>query len=121
MYLITIVIRHLQTFSYSKSAIGIEKFKQIYYSRVTKKLIDPIFTSKSYRSNLNTFMDSIKFLCIHPMFKRKVYIYKHFSVTQCTLVENTNKLPLVFEIQTLTADDPLQKKWYWKKYKKSNP
>ena len=66
-------------------------------------------------------MDSIKFLRIHPMFKRKVYIYKHFFVTQSTLVENTSKFPLVFEIQTLTPNNPLQKKWYWKKYKKSIP
>ena len=80
----------------------IEKSKEQFYSRISTKLMDPIISSKTYRSILKTFLNNKKILCIPPIyhndnhitdFKEKAQIFNEFFANQCTLVKNSSKLP----------------------------
>ena len=75
----------------------IESNKQKYYSRVSKKLVDPMTSMKSYWSNLKMFLNNKKIPCIPPLshqnkyvtdFKVKAEIFNCFFVEPCSLVNN---------------------------------
>ena len=75
----------------------IESNKQKYYSRVSKKLVDPMTSMKSYWLNLNMFLNNKKIPCIPPLshqnkyvtdFKVKAEIFNSFFAKPCSLVNN---------------------------------
>ena len=79
-----------------------EKLKEQYYTRISTKLMDPITSPKAYWSILKTILNNKKIPCIPPIyhrnnyitdFKEKAQIFNNFFAKQCTLVENTSKLP----------------------------
>ena len=64
--------------------------------------MDPTISPKAYWSILKTFLNNKKIPCIPPIyhnnnyitdFKEKAQIFNDFFAKQCTLVENTSKLP----------------------------
>ena len=64
--------------------------------------MDPITSPKAYWSILKTILNNKKIPCIPPIyhrnnyitdFKEKAQIFNNFFAKQCTLVENTSKLP----------------------------
>ena len=81
----------------------IEKSKEQYYTRISTKLIDPTTSLKACWSILKTVLNNQKIPCIPPIyhtnnyitdFKEKTQIFNNFFAKQCTLVENTTKLPI---------------------------
>ena len=65
--------------------------------------MDPTTSPKAYWSILKTVLNSKKIACIPPIyhnnnyitdFKEKAQIFNNFFAKQCTLVENTTKLPI---------------------------
>ena len=78
----------------------IEKSKEQFYSRISTKLMDPTISPKAYWSILKTFLNGKKIPCIPQIyhnyitdFKEKAQIFNYFFAKQCTLVENSSKLP----------------------------
>ena len=80
----------------------IEKSKEQFYSWISTKLMDPTTCPKVYWSILKTLLNNKKIRCIPPVyhnnneitdFKEKAQIFNDFFAKQCTLVENTSKLP----------------------------
>ena len=80
----------------------IEKSKKYYYTRISTKLMDPTTSPKAYWSLLKTVLNNKKIPCIPPIyhnnnyitdFKEKAQIFNNFFAKQCTLVENSSKLP----------------------------
>ena len=80
----------------------IEKSKEQFYSRISTKLMDSTTSPKAYWSILKTLLNNKKIPCIPPIyhnnnyitdFKEKAQIFNDFFAKQCTLVENTSKLP----------------------------
>ena len=64
--------------------------------------MDPTISPKAYWSILKTFLNNKKIPCISPIyhnnnyitnFKKKAQIFNDFFAKQCTLVENSSKLP----------------------------
>ena len=83
----------------------IESNKQKYYSRVSKMLVDPMASTKSYWSTLNMFLNNRKIHCIPPLkhqnkyvtdFKEKAEIVNSFLAEQSSLMNNSSKLPSTF-------------------------
>ena len=83
----------------------IESNKQKYYSRLSKKLVDPMTSTKSYWSTLKMFLNNKKIPCIPPLrhqnkhvtdFKGKTEIFNSFFARQCNLINNSSKLPSTF-------------------------
>ena len=83
----------------------IESNKQKYYSRLPKKLVDPKTSTKSYWSILKMFLNNKKIPCIPPLrhqnkyvtdFKEKAEIFNSFFAEQCSLMNNSSKLPSTF-------------------------
>ena len=81
----------------------IAKSKEQYYTRISTKLMDPTASMKAYWSILKTILNNKKIPCIPPIyhnnnyitdFKEKAQIFNNFFTKQCTLVENTSKLPI---------------------------
>ena len=65
--------------------------------------MDPTASMKAYWSILKTILNNKKIPCIPPIyhnnnyitdFKEKAQIFNNFFAKQCTLVENTTKLPI---------------------------
>ena len=83
----------------------IESNKQKHYSRLSKKLVDPMTSTKSYWSTLKMFLNNKKIPCIPPLkhqnkyvtdFKEKAEIFNSFFAEQCSLMNNCSKLPSTF-------------------------
>ena len=83
----------------------IESNKRKYYSRLSKKLVDPMTRTKSCWSALKTFLNNKKVPCIPPLehqnkyvtdFKEKAEISVSSFAEQCSLMNNSSKLPLTF-------------------------
>ena len=79
-----------------------ELSKEKFYSQISNKLMDPTTSPKAYWSILKTYLNNKKIPCISPIyhnnnyitdFKEKAQIFNNFFAKQCTLVENTSKLP----------------------------
>ena len=75
----------------------IESNKQKYYSRASKKLVDPMTSMKWYWSNLKMFLNNKKIPCVPPLshqnwyvtdFKVKAEIFNSFFAEPCSLVNN---------------------------------
>ena len=82
----------------------IESNKQKYYSRLSKKLVDPMTNTKSYWSTLKMFLNNKKIPYIPPLrhqnkyvtdFKEKTEIFNFFA-EQYSLINNSTKLPSTF-------------------------
>ena len=87
----------------------IEKSRGQYYTRISTKLMDPTTSSKTYWSILKTVLNNKKIHFIPPIyhnnnyitdFKEKAHIFNNFFAKQCTLVENSSKLPTDFSKRT---------------------
>ena len=71
--------------------------------------MDPTTSPKPYSSILETVLNNKKIPCIPPIyhnnnyitdFKEKAQIFNNFFAKQCTLVENTSKIPIDFSKRT---------------------
>ena len=87
----------------------IEQSKERSYTRISTKLKDPTTSPKAYWSILKTILNNKKIPCIPPIyhnnnyitdFKEKAQIFNNFFAKQCTLVENTSKIPIDFSKRT---------------------
>ena len=83
----------------------IESNKQKYYPRLSKKLVDPMTSMKSYWSTLKMFLNNKKIPRIPPLkhqneietdFREKTEIFNSFFAEQCSLMNNSSKLPRTF-------------------------
>ena len=88
----------------------IESNKQKYYCRLSKKLVDPMTSTKSYWSSLKMLLKNKKIPCIPPLryqnkhvtdFKEKVEIFNSFFAEQCSLINNSSRLPSKFLKRTV--------------------
>ena len=89
----------------------IESNKQRQYSRLSKQLVDPMTSTKSYWSTLKRFFNNKRIPCISPLsnqnkyvtdFKEKEEIFNSFFAEQCSLMNNSSKLPSPFLKRTDT-------------------
>ena len=83
----------------------IESNEQKLHSRLSKKVVDPMTSTKSYWSTLKMFLNNKKIPCIPPLrhqnkyvtdFKEKAEIFNSFFAEQCSLMNNSSKLPSTF-------------------------
>ena len=79
----------------------IESNEQKLHSRLSKKVVDPMTSTKSYWSTLKMFLNNKKIPCIPPLkhqnkyvtdFKEKAEIFNSFFAEQCSLMNNSIKL-----------------------------
>ena len=89
----------------------IESNKQRRYSRLSKQLVDPMTSTKSYWSTLKMFFNNKRIPCIPPLshqnkyvtdFNEKEEIFNSFFAEQCSLMNNSSKLPSPFLKRTDT-------------------
>ena len=82
----------------------IEANKEKYYSRISKRMINPLASTKIYWSILKSFLNNKKIPCIPPLFHQNRYITKYkykaelfnnFFANQCSLIKNSSLLPSV--------------------------
>ena len=82
----------------------IESNKQKYYPRLSKKVVDPMTSIKSYWSTLKMFLNNKKIPRIPPLkhqnkietdLREKMEIFNSFA-EQCSLMNNSSKLPWTF-------------------------
>ena len=80
----------------------IEGNKEKYYLRISKKMMYPITIAKTYWSILKTLLNK-KNPCIPPLFhqgkfvtdfKKKDELFSSFFAKQCSILQNSSKLPL---------------------------
>ena len=80
----------------------IQSNKQEILLPLIKKLVDSMTLTKSYRSNLKMFLNNKKIPCIPPLkhrnkyvtdFKEKAEIFNSLFAEQCSLMNNSSKLP----------------------------
>ena len=71
--------------------------------RISKKLMDPTTSAKNYWSILKTSLNNEKISCIPPLFyqgkyvtifKKKAELFNSFFPEQCSIVQNSSKIPL---------------------------
>ena len=83
----------------------IESNEQKLHSRLSKKVVDPMTSTKSYWSTLKMFLNNKKIPCIPPLrhqnkyvtdFKEKAEIFNSFFAEQCSLMNNSSKLLSIF-------------------------
>ena len=74
----------------------IEANKEKYYSRILKRMINPLTSTKTYWSILKSFLNNKKIPCIPPLFHQNRYITKYkdktelfnnFFANQCSLIK----------------------------------
>ena len=82
--------------------ISIEESKEKYYTKLSRRLADPLTSPKTCWSILKTFLNNKKIPCIPPLFhenkfitdfKEKTELFNHFFVNQCSLSSNNSVLP----------------------------
>ena len=87
----------------------IEESKEKYYVRLSKKLLDPQTSPKSYWSILKTFLNNKKIPCIPPLlhqdkfiidFKDKAEMFNNFFADQCSILRNKSELPATLSKKT---------------------
>ena len=87
----------------------IEGSKKIYYLRISKRLMDPATSAKPYWSLLKTLLNNKKIPCIPPLFhqgkyvtdfKKKAELFNSFFAKQCSIIQNSSKLPLTLNKKT---------------------
>ena len=83
----------------------IEANKEKYYSRISKRMMNPLTSTKTYWSILKSFLNNKKISCIPPLFCQNRYITKcndkaellnNFFSDQCSLINNASELPSLF-------------------------
>ena len=85
----------------------IEAKKNKYYSRISKKMINPLTSAKTSLLILKSISIIKKIPCISTLLRQNRYINKHeekteifnnFFANQCSLIDNSNVFPsLLFE------------------------
>ena len=85
----------------------IEANKEKYYSRISKRLMNSLTSTKTYWSILKSFLNKKKIPCTLPLFHQNSYITKckdktelfnNFFANQCSLINNSSVLTsLVFK------------------------
>ena len=74
-----------------------------------KKLLDPTTSAKTYWSILKTLLNNKKIPCIPPLFhqgkyatdfKKKAELFNYFFAKQCSIIQNSCKLPLTLNKKT---------------------
>ena len=89
-------------FFQAKLNLLIEESKEKYYVRLSKKLLDPQTSPKSYWSILKTLLNNKKIPCIPPVshqdkyiinFKDKAEMFHNFFTDQCSIMRNKSELP----------------------------
>ena len=82
----------------------IEANKEMYYSRISKRITNPLTSTKTYWSILKSFLNNKKIPCISPLFHQNRYIIKYkdkaelfnnFFANQCFPKKNSSVLPSV--------------------------
>ena len=82
----------------------IEANKEKYYSFISKRMINPLTSTKTYWSILKSLLNNKKILCIPPLFHQDRYITKYkdktelfnnFFANQCSLIKKSSVLPSV--------------------------
>ena len=80
----------------------IEANMEKYYSRISKRMINPLTSAKTYWSILKPFLNNKKIRCIPPLFnqircitkcKDKAKLFNNFFANQCSLINNSSVLP----------------------------
>ena len=96
---------------------SIHTAKQRYFKKISKKLCDPLTSTKCYWSLLKTILNEKKLPCIPPIFhnnkyvtdfKEKSEIFNSFFANQCSLIPNNSILPSELKLlteHTLTSCD----------------
>ena len=91
--------------------------KQKYFNKISKKLCDPLTSTKCYWSLLKTILNGKKVPCISLIFhnnkyvtdfKEKSEVFNSFSANQCSLIPNNSILPSELKLlteHTLTSCD----------------
>ena len=94
-------VKHLQT----QLKNLIEHSQGKYYLRISKTLMIPMTSLKTYRSILITLLNNKKFPCIIPLlqdnkyvtdFKKKADLFNLFFAKQCSIIDNSSEIPLNF-------------------------
>ena len=82
--------------------ISIEESKDKYYTKLSRRLADPLTSPKTYWFILKRFLNNKIIPCIPPLFhenkfitdfKEKAELLNHFFVNQCSLLSNNSVLP----------------------------
>ena len=60
----------------------IEANKEKYYSRISKRMMNPLTSTKTYWSILKSFLNNKKIPCIPPLFHQNRYITKRKDETE---------------------------------------
>ena len=90
----------------------IEANKEKYYSRISKRMMNPLTSTKTYWSILKSFLNNKKIPCIPPLFLQNRYITKYkdkaelfnnFFANQCSLINNSRVLSSLLLKQTENA------------------
>ena len=85
----------------------IEANKEKYYSCVSKRMMNPLVSTKTYWSILKSFLNNKKIPCIQPLFHQNSYITKYkdngqlfnnFFVNQYSLINNSSVLPSLIQM-----------------------
>ena len=88
---------------------SIEGSKKKYYLRISKKLMDSATSAKTYWSILKALLNNKKIPCIPPLFhegkyvtdfKKKAELFNSFFAKQCSIIQNSSKLPLTLNKKT---------------------
>ena len=83
----------------------IEHSQEKYYLRISKKLMNPMTSLKTYWSILKTLLNNKKIPCIPPLlqdnkyvtdFKKKAELFNLFFAKQCSKIDDSGELPLNF-------------------------
>ena len=78
-----------------------ESNKERYYLRISKKLMDPMTSAKTYWSILKSLLNNKKIPCIPPLFhqnkyvtdfKKKAELFNCFFAKQCSIINNSSEL-----------------------------
>ena len=82
----------------------IEANKEKYYSRISKRMMNPLTSTKTYWSILKSLLNNKRIPCIQPLFhqnryntkyKDKAELLNNIFANQCSLINNSSVLPSV--------------------------
>ena len=88
---------------------SIHTAKQKYFNKITKKLCDPLTSTKSYWSLLKTILNVKKVPCVPPIFHKNKYltdfketseIFNSFFANQCSHIPSNSILPSELKLLT---------------------
>ena len=76
--------------------------KEGYYLRISKKLMDPMTSAKTYWAVLKSLLNKKKVPSIPPLFhqnkyvtdfKKKAELFNRFFAKQCSIINNSSEIP----------------------------